>query len=67
MAVRLEFLTQDPDEIELAKRYWAMDEAGTYLEKVTGLVPFRQLTQSSFISSHVRAYSGERDRSFRGS
>ncbi|MBA6421813.1 MULTISPECIES: hypothetical protein [Pseudomonas] len=56
MAVRLEFLTQDPDEIELAKRYWAMDEAGTYLEKVTGLVPFRQLTQSSFISSHVRKY-----------
>ncbi|WOD10092.1 hypothetical protein RPW65_13610 [Pseudomonas sp. NyZ704] len=56
MAVRLEFLTQDADEIELAKRYWAMDEAGTYLEKVTGLVPFRQLTQSSFMSSHVRKY-----------
>lgn len=56
MAVRLEFLTQDPGEIELAKRYWAMDEAGTYMEKVTALVPFRQLTQSSFISSHVRKY-----------
>jgi len=56
MTVRLEFLTKDPDEIELAKRYWAMDETGAYIEKVKDLVPFRNLTQSSFLSSHVREY-----------
>ncbi|SDT90031.1 hypothetical protein [Halopseudomonas salegens] len=56
MAVRLEFLTQDPEEIELAKRYWAMDGEGAYIEKVSDLVPFRKLTQSSFVSSHVRQW-----------
>ncbi|WP_022961462.1 hypothetical protein [Halopseudomonas pelagia] len=56
MAVRLEFLTQDPQEIELAKRYWAMDGEGAYIEKVSDLVPFRKLIQSSFVSSHVRQW-----------
>ena len=56
MAVRLEFFTQDPQEIELAKRYWAMDGEGAYIEKVSDLVPFRKLTQSSFVSSHVRQW-----------
>ena len=54
MAVRLEFLTQDSEEVELARRYWAMDEEGAYIEKVSDLVPFRKLTQSSFVSSYVR-------------
>jgi hypothetical protein len=56
MAVRLEFLTQDPEEIALARRYWSMDEDGVYLEKVNELVPFREFTQSGLIAKHVRTY-----------
>ncbi|KAA0696110.1 hypothetical protein DT594_01755 [Halopseudomonas laoshanensis] len=56
MAVRLEFLTQDTAEVELARRYWAMDAEGLFLEKVKDLVPFRDLTQSSFLSMRVRKY-----------
>ncbi len=56
MAVRLEFLTQDPEEIALATRYWAMSEDGVYLEKVSALVPFREITQSGMISKHVRSF-----------
>lgn len=54
MAVRLEFLTQDLEEIELATRYWAMDEEGAYLERVTELVPFRDILQSGLVAKFVR-------------
>jgi len=57
MAVKLEFLTQDPEEIELATRYWAMDEESAYLERVADLVPFRDITQSGLIAKYVRQYS----------
>lgn len=54
MAVRLEFLTQDQQEIDLAKRYWAMDEEGAYLERVGDLLPFREITQSGGVGKYVR-------------
>lgn len=54
MAIRLEINTQDPEEIELIQRYWAVDESGGFIEKVKDLVPFRELTQSSAIASYVR-------------
>lgn len=54
MAVQLEFLTQDPEEIALATRYWTMDEEGVYLEKVSELVPFREIIQSGLIARYVR-------------
>ncbi|UVJ43122.1 hypothetical protein NVV94_21500 [Pseudomonas sp. LS1212] len=53
MTVRLEFQTQDPEEIALATRYWAMNEDGGYLEKVSELVPFREVTQSGLIAKYV--------------
>lgn len=56
MAVRLEFLTQDPDEMGLAMRYWAMDEEGGFLERVGDLVPFRDILQSGQIAKQVREY-----------
>jgi hypothetical protein len=54
MSVRLKFLTQDPEEIALATRYWAMDEEGVFLEKVSVLVPFREITQPGLIGRYVR-------------
>jgi len=33
MTIRLQMLTEDPKEIELIERYWAVDEFGQYLEK----------------------------------
>lgn len=54
MAVKLKFLTQDPYEHVFATRYWAMDEEGAYLEKVSELVPFRDITQPGLIAKYVR-------------
>jgi len=54
MAVRLEFLTQDQQEIDLAKRYWAMDEEGSYLERVGDLLPFREITLPGSVAKYVR-------------
>jgi hypothetical protein len=56
MAVRLEFLTQDQQEIELAKRYWAMDEEGVFLERVADLLPFREVSQSGALAKYVRQF-----------
>lgn len=54
MAVKLEFLTQDQQEIDLAKRYWATDEEGTYLERVGDLLPFREITQPGGVAKYIR-------------
>ena len=56
MVVRLEFKTQDSEEIALAKRYWAMDENCVYLEKVSELVPFRKIIQSGLVAKYVRTF-----------
>lgn len=56
MVVRLEFLTQDPEERVLASRYWAADEQGGFLERVADLVPFREIIQSGQIAKKVREY-----------
>ncbi|MFJ4259627.1 hypothetical protein ACIP01_22030 [Pseudomonas monteilii] len=54
MAVKLEFLTTDPEEIELANRYWAMDEHGDFLEALKELLPFRELKQPAQLAKYVR-------------
>jgi hypothetical protein len=56
MAVKLEFLTQDSEEIALATRYWAMDDEGAYLERVANMVPFRDIQQSGQIAKRVREF-----------
>ncbi|MGY4526837.1 hypothetical protein [Pseudomonas sp. TE21394] len=54
MAVKLEFLTTDPEEIELASRYWGMNEHGEFLEVLKNLVPFRELKQPAQLTKYVR-------------
>ncbi|WP_122754741.1 hypothetical protein [Pseudomonas viridiflava] len=53
MAVKLEFVTTDPDEIELAHRYWAMSEGGEFLEVLKDLLPFRELKQPAQLKKYV--------------
>ena len=54
MALRLEFLTEDQQAINLANRYWAMDEEGEYLERVADLLPFRDITKSGAVAKYLR-------------
>lgn len=54
MTVKLELMTDDPEEKQLAVRYWAMSESGEFLEKVIDLVPFRHINHSGTLASHVR-------------
>ncbi|WP_346829933.1 hypothetical protein ABDX87_23005 [Pseudomonas abietaniphila] len=54
MTVNLELMTDDPEERQLAIRYWAMSNTGDFLEKVIDLVPFRHITHSGTLASHVR-------------
>lgn len=60
MAIRLQLLTEDPKEIELIQRYWAMDEFGQFLEKVNALSEVLQLPQGVTMAAFMR----ERCRAF---
>lgn len=54
MAIRLQLLTEDPKEIEWVERYWAMDEAGQFLEKVSALNGFVEMAQGVTLISWIR-------------
>ena len=54
MAIKLQILTDDPKEIELIKRYWAVDESGQYLEKVSALGGIIEMAQGVTLASFIR-------------
>ncbi|QXI51341.1 hypothetical protein [Pseudomonas alvandae] len=54
MAIKLQMLTEDPKEIELIERYWAADEAGQYLEKVSALEGIIKMAQGVTLASFIR-------------
>ncbi|KIH85764.1 hypothetical protein [Pseudomonas batumici] len=54
MAVELDFLTTDPEEMELANRYWAMNEYGEFLMPLKDLVPFKEIKQPAQLTKFVR-------------
>ncbi|MEH6800687.1 MAG: hypothetical protein V7681_15445 [Halopseudomonas sabulinigri] len=56
MAVRLEFLTTNPDQIALATRYWAMNKEGAFLEKVKDLIPSQEKVLPSLVRLLVQQY-----------
>lgn len=54
MAIKLQMLTQDPKEIELIERYWAVDESGRYLEKVSALTGIIEMAKGMTLASFIR-------------
>lgn len=56
MAIRLEIHATDPEVISLVQRYWAMNEEGEFLEKVSALLPFREVKNSAGVAGFVRTH-----------
>ncbi|KMN16123.1 hypothetical protein [Pseudomonas weihenstephanensis] len=54
MAIKLQLLTENPKEIELIERYWAVDESGQYLEKVSALAGIIEMAQGVTLTSFIR-------------
>lgn len=54
MAIKLQLLTEDRKEIELIERYWAIDESGQYLEKVSALEGIIEMGQGVTLASFIR-------------
>ncbi|MBV4481538.1 hypothetical protein [Pseudomonas khavaziana] len=54
MAIKLQMLTEDPKEIELIERYWAVDESGQYLEKVSALTDVIEMAPGVTLASFIR-------------
>lgn len=55
--IELDIYSTSPEDIELAKRYWAMDEEGEFKEKVASLLPFRSITSTSQLAAFLREIS----------
>ncbi|TKJ87300.1 hypothetical protein PkoCFBP13504_03425 [Pseudomonas koreensis] len=54
MAIKLQILTEDPQEIALIERYWAVDVSGQYLEKVSDLGGLIEMAQGVSLASFIR-------------
>lgn len=54
MAIKLQILTDDPKEIELIERYWAMDDSGGFLEKVSALSDVLEMPQGVTLAGFIR-------------
>lgn len=54
MAIKLELLTQNQEEISFIHRYWAMDEAGAFVEPVSALLPFRDIPHGGAVAAYIR-------------
>jgi hypothetical protein len=54
MAIKLELLTQNQEEITFIHRYWAMDETGAFVEPVSALLPFRDIPHGGAVAAYIR-------------
>ncbi|MCJ7957876.1 MAG: hypothetical protein MUW57_15345 [Pseudomonas sp.] len=54
MAITLQILTEDPKEIELIERYWAMDDSGGFIEKVSSLSDVLEMPQGVTLAGFIR-------------
>lgn len=59
--IELEIFSAVPDEVELAQRYWAMNEEGKFKENVADLLPFGSIRNSSQLVAFVKKISTARD------
>lgn len=53
--IHLEFLTTDPDEISIAKRYWSVENDGKFTYRVNSLLPWRSVRTANQLSTTLRA------------
>ncbi|NLY27107.1 MAG: hypothetical protein GX049_06085 [Alcaligenaceae bacterium] len=59
--IKFEILTDDPADQELVARYWAMDEDGKFIENVSDLLPYKGISSSYHLLSHIQKVSIARD------
>jgi hypothetical protein len=52
--IKLHFRSTNPEEIQLAQRYWAMDNTGRFTEAVSGLLPFQGISNTGRLAAKVR-------------
>ena len=55
--IELEMFSTVPGEIELARRYWAMNEEGKFVESVADLLPLGNVKNSSQLVAFVKRIS----------
>lgn len=52
--IKLHFRSTDPEEIQLAQRYWAMEHTGKFKESIASLLPFQSISTTAKLAPKVR-------------
>lgn len=55
--LQLDIYAVEADEIKLVERYWGMDRQGHFLEKVSDLLPFRDLNTPQKLNDFINTIS----------
>lgn len=53
--------SHDPEDRNLIARYWAMDDAGNFVETVTSILPYREISKAHQLIKYINEISVARD------
>jgi hypothetical protein len=56
MTIKLEIHSTDPEVIVLAQRYWALNEECKPVEKVSAMLPFREVLKPHALAAYIRMH-----------
>ena len=59
--VDFDVLSDDPEDRKLIARYWAMDDAGNFVESVTGILPYGEISKTHQLVKYINKISAARD------
>lgn len=57
MSIKLEFRTEQPEEIELVKRYWKQLPDNSFVGTVKSMLPFQQVQKARDLVALVQTYA----------
>lgn len=59
--IDFDVLSDDPEDRKLIARYWTMDAAGNFVETVTSLLPYREISKAHQLIKYMNEISVARD------
>lgn len=59
--IDFDVLSDDPEDRKLIARYWTMDAAGNFVETVTSLLPYREISKAHQLIKYINEISVARD------
>lgn len=59
--IDFDVFSNDPEDRKLIARYWAMDDAGNFVESVTSILPYGEISKTHQLVKYINKISAARD------